>query len=165
MLCCCFLEIHNDLWLRGIHNFHFNLGLTNYITALLASCITSLSLEVTPRRQTFVVAAAVPSPRCVWLFATPWAAGHRASLPLIISWSLPSFMPIASWNLINCLHSISCWKLKLLVPQSCLTLCNPMDCKPPSPSVHGILQPRVLEWVAIAFSRGSSPPRERTQAS
>ena len=38
------------------------------------------------------------------------------------------------------------------VAQSCLTLCNPVDCNPPSSSVHGILQARVLEWVAISFS-------------
>ena len=38
------------------------------------------------------------------------------------------------------------------VAQSCLTLHNPMDCSPPGSSVHGILQARVLEWVAIAFS-------------
>ena len=36
------------------------------------------------------------------------------------------------------------------------TLCDPMDCNPPGSSVHGILQARVLEWVAICFSRGSS---------
>ena len=38
------------------------------------------------------------------------------------------------------------------VAQSCLTLCNPMDCSPPDSSVHGILQARVLEWVAISFN-------------
>ena len=42
------------------------------------------------------------------------------------------------------------------VPQSCLTLCDPMDCSLPGFSVHGIFQARVLEWVAISFSGGSS---------
>ena len=42
--------------------------------------------------------------------------------------------------------------------QSCLTLCDPMDCSPPGSSVHGILQPRILEWVTILFSRGSYNP-------
>ena len=46
------------------------------------------------------------------------------------------------------------------VAQSCLTLCNPVDC-----TVHGILQARILEWVAIPFSRGSSQPRDSTQVS
>ena len=49
--------------------------------------------------------------------------------------------------------------------QSCLTLCDPMDCSLPGSSVHGILPARVLEWVAISFSRGSSQPRDRTQVS
>ena len=44
--------------------------------------------------------------------------------------------------------------------QSCLTLCNPMDCSLPGSSVHGILQARVLEWVAMPSSRGSSRPRD-----
>ena len=39
---------------------------------------------------------------------------------------------------------------------SCLTLCDPMDCGPPGSSVHGILQARILEWVAISCSIGSS---------
>ena len=44
------------------------------------------------------------------------------------------------------------------VTQSCPTLCDPMDCSLPGFSVHGILQARVVEWVAISFSRGSSDP-------
>ena len=47
-----------------------------------------------------------------------------------------------------------------LVAQSCPTLCDPMDCSLPGSSVHGIFQARVLEWVAISFSRGSSWPRD-----
>ena len=42
------------------------------------------------------------------------------------------------------------------VAQSCLTLCDPMDCSPPRSFVHGIFQARVLEWLALSFSRGSS---------
>ena len=53
--------------------------------------------------------------------------------------------------------------MKVLAAQSCLTLCNPMDCSPPGSSVHGILQARILEWVAILFSRESSWPRYQTQ--
>ena len=50
----------------------------------------------------------------------------------------------------------------LQAPQSCPTLCDPVDCSPPGSSVRGILQARTLEWVAIPFSRGSSQPRDRT---
>ena len=46
----------------------------------------------------------------------------------------------------------------VLVTQSCPTLCNPMDCTLPGSSILGILQARILEWVAIPFSRGSSRP-------
>ena len=42
-------------------------------------------------------------------------------------------------------------KVKVLVTQSYLTLCDPMDCNPPGSSVHGILQARILEWVTIPF--------------
>ena len=51
-------------------------------------------------------------------------------------------------------------EVKVLVTQSCLTLCDAMDCRSPGSSVHGILQARILEWVAIPFSRGSSQPRD-----
>ena len=50
--------------------------------------------------------------------------------------------------------------MKVKVTQSCLTLCNPMDY-----TVHGILQAKILEWVAFPFSKGSSQPRDRTQVS
>ena len=46
--------------------------------------------------------------------------------------------------------------------QLCVTLCDPMDYSPPGSSVHGIFQARILEWVAIFFSRGSSLPRDWT---
>ena len=49
--------------------------------------------------------------------------------------------------------------------QSCTTLCDPMDCSLSGSSVHGILQARILAWVAISSSRGSSQPRNRTQVS
>ena len=52
-----------------------------------------------------------------------------------------------------------------LVDWSYLTLCNPMGCSLPGSSVHGFLQARLLEWVAIPFSRASSRPRDRTQVS
>ena len=51
------------------------------------------------------------------------------------------------------------------VAQSCPTLCDPMDCSLPGSSVHGIFQARVLEWIAISFSRGSSQTRDWTWVS
>ena len=55
---------------------------------------------------------------------------------------------------IHCMHA-----------QSCLALCDPMDCNPPGSSVHGILQARILEWVAMPSSRGSSQPKDRIHIS
>ena len=52
-----------------------------------------------------------------------------------------------------------------LVAQSCPTLCDPVDCSPPGSSIHGILQTRTREWVAMPSSRGSSQPRDQTQVS
>ena len=52
-----------------------------------------------------------------------------------------------------------------LVAQPCLILCDPTDCSPPDFSVHGILQARILEWIAIPFSRETSQPRDRALVS
>ena len=60
------------------------------------------------------------------------------------------------------------WRKKVVkneVSQPCLTLCEPVDCSPPGVSIHGVLQARILEWVAISFSRGSSQTRNRTHIS
>ena len=56
-----------------------------------------------------------------------------------------------------CARAVLC-----LVPQSYQILCDPVDCSPPGSSVHGILQARTLEWVAMPSSRGSSQPRSST---
>ena len=49
--------------------------------------------------------------------------------------------------------------------QSCPTLCDPIECNSPGSSVHGILQARIMDWVAMSSFRGSSPPRDQTQVS
>ena len=77
-----------------------------------------------------------------------WLKVSRAGVPFSLSYSLYLALSIP-------------WLC--LVTQSCPTLCDPMDCNLPDSSVHGILQARIREWVAIPFSRGSSRPRDRTQ--
>ena len=67
-----------------------------------------------------------------------------------------------TWDISN---STLCGLLTVLVAQSCPTLCNPMGCSPPGSSVHGVLQARILEWVAIPFSRRSSQSRDWTWVS
>ena len=59
----------------------------------------------------------------------------------------------------------NCRKQESEVQQSCLALCDPMDCSLPVASVHVIFQARILEWVSISFPRGSPQPRDRTQVS
>ena len=70
-------------------------------------------------------------------------------------------------HLPSCHHHLKKKKVKVLVVQLCLTLCDPTYCSPPGSSVcgTGILQARILECVAIPFSRRSSQPRNRTQVS
>ena len=55
--------------------------------------------------------------------------------------------------------------VRVLAAQSCLILCDLMAFSPPGFSVHGISQARIMQWVAISFSRGSSQPRDQTQVS
>ena len=69
------------------------------------------------------------------------------------------YLPVNTCIINNkCLYSPYC----CLVAQSCLTLCDAMDYSPPGSSAHGILQARILKWVAISSSRGSSRPRDQT---
>ena len=68
-----------------------------------------------------------------------------------------------SLGISNFLEEASAAAAKLL--QSCPTLCNSMDCSLSSSFIHGFFKARVLEWVAISFSRGSSRPRDRTRVS
>ena len=56
-------------------------------------------------------------------------------------------------------------KVKMSVTQSCPTLCGPMNCSPSGSSVHGISQAKILEWVAVPSSRGSSQCRDQTSDS
>ena len=82
----------------------------------------------------------------VRLCATPWTAAHQASPSMGFSRQehcsgLPFPSPMCESE----------------VAQLCLTFHDPMDCSPPGPSVHGIFQARVLEWVAIAFSKMTNP--------
>ena len=78
---------------------------------------------------------------------------------------MPSNYPILCCPLLLPLSIFTSIKVKGEVAQSCLTLCDPMDYSLPGSSVHGVLQARVLEWVAISFSRRSSQLRDWTQAS
>ena len=110
----------------------------------------------------------------------PWTVAHQAPLSMEISrqeyWSgltfpTPGDLPNHGLNpqLLHCqvdsLPLVPPGKpsqKKVLVAQSCLTLCNPMDCSLLGSSVRGIFQARILEWVDISYSRGFSRPRDQT---
>ena len=121
----------------------------------------------------------------VWLFVTLWTVTHQAPLSMGFSrqecWSEfpcpPSgYIPdpgIQPESLISLALAGGFFTATppgkphfgMLVAQLCLTSQNPMDCSPPGSSVHGISQIKVLEWVAIPFSRVSSWPRDGTWVS
>ena len=77
-----------------------------------------------------------------------------------IQWNWPWLDVCWSWMVetqkLNIRFSAFVYVPCLCCAQSCLTLCDPMDCSPPDSSVHGIFQARILEWVAVSYSRGSS---------
>ena len=78
------------------------------------------------------------------------------------TYSLSYCLRQQSWGIVT-VSLWFAWYTKLL--QSCPTLCNPMDCSPPGSSVHRILQARILEWVAMPSSWGSSQPKDQTRVS
>ena len=78
--------------------------------------------------------------------------GSNPRLLYLLHWQLDFFISWATRE-----TQIHEWKVKVLVAQSCPTLCDSMDCHPPGSSVHGILHARIPEWVAISFSRWYSP--------
>ena len=92
-----------------------------------------------------------PSFRCVWITCT----GIKGTFSKWKNrWSQWFSLKTFQWPHFNYM------KVKVLVAQPCPTLCDFLDCSPPGSSVHGIFQARILEWVAIFFSMGSSWPRD-----
>ena len=86
-----------------------------------------------------------------------WATLHISlDSPAIATWHLLQFFKLVMYPMACVLCSVT---------QLCVTLWDPMDCSPPVSFVRGILQARILEWVAISFSRGSPWPRDRTHVS
>ena len=117
----------------------------------------------------------------VLLFAIPWTVAHQAPLSMgfpdqeyysELPFPAPSSALIQekfpAEYVITSLGSPFLWGFfpyvmtffVVLIAQSCPTLCDPMDCSPSDSCVHGILQARILKWVAIFLSRESSQPRD-----
>ena len=87
-----------------------------------------------------------------YLRAGGWGTATSSAVPKSIFWN---------WRTLDNHHYLGC----CLVAKSCLTLCDPRVCSLPGSSVHRILQARILGWVAISSSRGSSWPRDWTHIS
>ena len=127
-----------------------------------------------------VLESEVKSLSYVWLYVTPWTVVCQAPLSMGFSrqyWSgLPFPSPgdlfLTQGMIPGPLHAgrlFTVWATRE-APESvsCSVLSDslwPMDCSPPGSSVHGVLLARILEWIAIPSSRGSSPPRDLTQVS
>ena len=73
--------------------------------------------------------------------------------------------PWVTSSVTKCTHTSSGSFICVKWVTQCLPLCDPLDCSPAGSSVHGISQARILEWIAISFSRGSSRPRNQTHVS
>ena len=117
---------------------------------------------------------------CKWIL---YQLSHKGS-PRILEWvaypfsSRSSLIQKSNWGLLHCrqplyhlsmreaLDTICTYIYYIYIcvcarpHQLCLTLCDPMDCSPPGSIFHGIFQARILDWVAMPFSRGSSQPRD-----
>ena len=176
---------HLPFFLIFFFNFFTVLGLSCFVWAFLYLQRAETTLHHSARdshnggfscraqvlgSQASVVAACRLGRRCQqaleWVLA---AVVHRlrCSRHVGSSWT-------RSWTRIPCtdgqilsLHhqgspSLHFYMLCVLVAQSHLTLCDPMDSSPLGFSVHGILQARILGWIAVPFSRGSSPPKDWT---
>ena len=84
---------------------------------------------------------------------------HFFKQPFLAAFLVVLMVGLVHYQLCVCVCVCACM---CSVIQSCLTLCDPMDCSPPGSSVHGIFLARILEWVAISYSRGFSQPRDQT---
>ena len=97
-----------------------------------------------------------PCPRVLGAGSLKLLGHWKSCEEVIFSECLYSDMKVATPYIVYWFSTCSRWPCV----QSCLTLCISVDCSPSDSSVPGILQARILEWVAISFSRGSSPPRD-----
>ena len=94
-----------------------------------------------------------------WMRRTPW---------LLTFDSIPEFLFLDKWitNISTAQYTLeSSFRKRKVKSLCCVQLWDPMDCSQPASSIHEIFQARILEWVAMSFSRVSSQPRDQTQVS
>ena len=139
----CVCAVHTLLWslTLGLPAPFRNTGDLSALPTLCDPMAHQVPLSVEFSRQEYWSGLSFPSPGDL-----PNPGIEPLSL-LSLALAGGFFTNCASWEG-PCVHAKSL--------QSCLTLCHPMECSPPGSSVHGILQARILEWVAGPSSRGSS---------
>ena len=100
-------------------------------------------------------------PKCLFYVVIVKCCHGFKTVLVFLTWLIHEYWSVLQWWMIEpCIQNrgLCSYHEWLIVAQSCPTLCNPVNCSLPGSSVHGIFQARILEWVAISFSRGSSPP-------
>ena len=145
-------EMESSPWDRLTASRQPPVILSRLPTPCFSSISLHLSLWIQPRHSTDQA------------LSCNWTSAHT------LSSSLESFCPSLPWTTVASILTLNvhflgtgtyfkhrCMHAKSL--QLCLTLCDPMDCSPPGSSVHGVLQARILQWVSMPSSRGSSQPR------
>ena len=162
----CMLLVPKPMRTGFIHSFTHSLGINCYsgkVSLVLCLCLLRrvhwLEKASSQEDGTGMGSSATEGPKV-----------KLGSVFKVCMWSLQVFYKNGMFGVENTLvvgtHPIYWFEKKwVLVVQTCLTFCDPMECSPPSSSVHGILQITILEWVAIPFSRESSWSRDQTQVS
>ena len=154
----------------------------------LCVCFTVNMIFIWVKRINNLFNLAFPSPHLLPISIIDWEVGARASAESGAPKTWPLGLVVGDvsksdvdwvWQIVKCFptcFSIDPHNSPLEVVSVCAFVCaqsihlwstlwNPMDCSPPDSSVHGILQARILEWVAMPFSRGSSQSRDQTWVS
>ena len=172
-------EFYNISWgaLRNVNKPQRRSYMTCYVTALRAMSLLSVfffvSICLPPKKMLyfqekssrlwkvqvtlqvtfceFCLSSSLLRSQSVWLYWNIhfWLRFWRKLVPVLVSGS----------------NSVSFCHMWTKLFQLCWILCDPVDCRPPISSVHGILQARILERITMSFSRGSSRPRDQTHIS
>ena len=166
--------MHHNAWTPFYWGWTLQLLTVSYI--INNAVINILAHSVFWRTLVFISVGCLPRSEVVvlvvWIKATmnrhmhyPIHSTFLGYLPCAGGYNSQQQSTLPSWHLLLGITSMDYVYVCVLVAQSCLTLCDPVDYSPPGSSVNGILQARILEWVAISYSRASFQLRDRTWVS
>ena len=159
---CCYFETLSHRSLPSYHSSLFNMQVFEWLNLIiiLMTIITHLNIYIFPHKSTLHIQSDLDFIITfifiiflIWLIYNVLVSGMQQSkLCVCVCIYICVYIYIYIYNMVK--------KVKMLVAQSCPTLCDPIDCGLPGSSVHGILQAKIVEWVAMPYSRGSSQPRD-----